>query len=486
MEEQRIICPKCRTEIPLSQALIGPIEERLKREYETCLEDREKEVQRREEEIERSLREMDDNLKRSLEEERAKLKVDMQKEAQELYRLEMTDLQERLKEKECRLREVEQMELDIRKQQREIEERERTLEERVNKRLDEEKKRIKTDIRKETEETLGLELKDLQERLKEREEKLKLARDMELDIRKKQRELEERESSMEIEVQRRIDDQRKSIEEHLMERLQEQYHLKDLEKEKTINDLKEQIEIMKRKAEQGSQQLQGEVLELTIEEDLSRNFPFDDVVEVKKGQRGADVVQTVRTNTGMKCGTIIWETKRAKNWSNDWVPKLKDDMREAKADVAVLCTSALPKEISRFNITGDIVVTSTEYALAIAALLREQVIKLTRERSVSTGQSQKKDLLYTYLTGQEFRQSMEGVVEAFLDMKSDLDKEKASLNRIWSKREKQMVRALSNLGQMYGSMQGIAGSSLPRIDHLEMDQIPERTVNGDDPSLDDY
>jgi hypothetical protein len=291
---------------------------------------------------------------------------------------------------------------------------------------------------------------------------------------------------MELEVQRKMDLQKKAIEEHLMERLQEQHHLKELEKEKTINDLREQIEIMKRKAEQGSQQLQGEVLELTIEEDLARTFPYDDVTEVKKGQRGADVLQTVRTTSGMRCGTIIWETKRAKNWSNDWVQKLKDDMREARADIAVLCTSVLPKEINRFSISGDVVITSIEFALPIAAMLREQVMKIARERSVSSGMSQKKDLLYTYLTGQEFRQSIEGVVEAFLDMKSDLDREKASLNRIWSKREKQMVRALTNLGTMYGSMQGIAGGSLPPIDDLEVELLTESSTNGDEPSLDDY
>jgi hypothetical protein len=345
---------------------------------------------------------------------------------------------------------------------------------------------LKIEIEKITSEKSAREMNDLQEQLMEKEARLRMAEKEELVLRKKQRALEEKEASMEINLQRKLDAKRKEIEMNTMEKLQEQYHLKELEKEKTITDLKDQIEIMKMKAEQGSQQLQGEVLELTLEEDLSRNFPFDEIVEVKKGQRGADVLQKVRTNTGFHSGTIIWETKRAKNWSGDWVPKLKDDMKEAKADVAVLCSTVLPKDVDKFSISGDVVITSTMLAVPVASLLREQVMRISRERNISEGMSGKKDLLYSFLTGPEFRQSVEGMVEAFFEMKTDLDKEKASLGRIWSKREKQMLRALTNLSSLYGSMQGIAGSSLPAIDKLEIDQITEVSGNDDGSTLDEF
>jgi len=329
-------------------------------------------------------------------------------------------------------------------------------------------------------------MSDLQERLKEKEESLAQMREEELSLRKKQRDLEDRERSLQVEMERKMDTERKKIEEKALEGFQEQYKHKDLEREKTINDLKEQIEIMKRKAELGSQQLQGEVLELELEQELSRSFPFDEVLEVKKGVRGADILQKVRTNTGFHCGTILWETKRAKDWSGKWMAKLKDDLKEAKADIAILCTTELPKEIERFSITGDVVVTSTNYALPVATLIREQILRISRERNIMKDYSDKKDLLYTYLTGPQFRQSVEGIVDAFVEMKDDLDRERRSIEKHWSVREKQILRALSNLSSIYGSMQGLAGTSLPPIKNLEIEVIPERSSNGDDPSLDDY
>ena len=165
---------------------------------------------------------------------------------------------------------------------------------------------------------------------------------------------------------------------------------------------------------------------------------------------------------------------------------MKDDLKEAKADIAILCTTELPKEVDRFSISGDVVVTSTIYALPVAALIREQISRISRERSFMKDYSDKKDLLYTYLTGPQFRQSVEGIVDAFVEMKGDLDREKRSIEKHWAVREKQILRALSNLSSIYGSMQGLAGASLPPIKNLEIESIPERSSNGDDPSLDDF
>jgi len=486
MKETTVVCPNCKKEFPLTQTIIGSLEDELRKEYDSCLEEREEELKRKETELDRSMKEFDDNLKVMMEKEKGRMKESIEKETQERFGLEMKDLQAKLDEKECRVQELEEEELKLRKKERELKDREKDMDRQIETMMEAEKQKMKEVLKKEAEESFSLEISDLGERLREKDNAIKQLQDQELQMRKRQRELEDKERDLKIEMERKLDEEKKGIEAKVTEKLQEQHHLKELEKEKTIKDLKDQIEIMKIKAEQGSQQLQGEVLELELEQDLSKNFPFDDVQEVKKGVRGADILQKVRTNTGFHCGTILWETKRAKDWSGKWVAKLKDDLKEAQADIAILCTTELPKEVDKFSISGDVVVTSTTYALPVATLIREQILRISRERNIMKDFSDKKDLLYTYLTGPQFRQSVEGIVDAFVEMKGDLDKERRSLEKHWAVREKQILRALSNLSSIYGSMQGLAGTSLPPIRNLEIDVIPERSSNGDDPSLDDY
>jgi hypothetical protein len=486
MDDQSITCPNCKAEIRLTDALIGPIQEKLRSEYEACLMEREEAVQRKEKDLERSLEEMDASLKKSFEQQKEKIRLEAEKAAKDKLGLEMKDLEEKLKERDCQLKEIEEQELLARKKLRELEEREKNLDKQVELKLQGERERIMKDAAVRTREEVDMELKDLRSRLVEKEEILKKSREEELQLRKKQRELEEKEKEMELEVQRKMDKDRRDLESALRERLQEEHHLKELEKEKTIADLKEQIDIMKIKAEQGSQQLQGEVLELSLEDDLARRFPFDEIREVKKGQRGADVLQTVRTNTGFSCGTIIWETKRAKNWSNEWISKLKEDQREKSADLAVLCSTVLPKDVSNFDVVNGVVVTNTPLALPIASFLRNQLLDTARLKRSSQGRNDKKEMLYSYLTGTEFRQSVEGIAEAFLDMKNELEREKTHAMKSWKKREKQMERALNNLIGMYGSMQGIAGASIPEIKTLEVERIPEKAKNGNGGTLEDF
>ena len=257
------------------------------------------------------------------------------------------------------------------------------------------------------------------------------------------------------------------------------------EKDKTITDLRDQIDLLKRKAEQGSQQLQGEVLELSVEELLSRNFPGDAIEPVPKGVRGADIIQRVHSHDGGYSGTILWELKRTKHWSEDWVDKLRQDQKELKADVAVICTQAMPRDSSDFLLRRNVLIIEHPLTLPVAHILRNQLFEMTRLRRSVEGVGGKMEMLYSYLTGPEFRQNLEGIMEAFVDMKNDLDREKSAMNRIWSKREKQMLRALSSLGNIYGSMQGIAGSSLPGIRNLELEELTDGTVKPD-ASLDEY
>ncbi|MFW3146338.1 MAG: DUF2130 domain-containing protein [Thermoplasmatota archaeon] len=485
MVQKSIICPNCKNEIELTRTLMDSIEEDVRKDLDQCLAEREAELRKKETELDLSIKELDGKLIERLEEEKKKLKGTIEKEAEEKLGLELKDLQERLKEKEYRVRELEEEDLKLRKKERELQDRERDIERKLEEQIEGERLKIREEVEKKAGEKLSIEMRDLQERLKEKEESIEKMRQEELSLRKKQRELEDREKQLQIEMERRMDTERKKIEEKTMESLQEEYRHKDMEREKTINDLREQIEIMKRRAELGSQQLQGEVLELELEEELARSFPFDDIEEVKKGVRGADILQKVRTNTGFHCGTILWETKRAKDWSAKWISKLKDDMKEAKADIAVLCTTELPKEVDKFSLSGDVVVTSTIYALPVAALIRDQVLRISRERSIMKDYSDKKDLLYTYLTGSEFRQSVEGIVDAFVEMKGDLDSEKRALEKHWAVREKQILRALSNLSSIYGSMQGLAGASLPSIRNLEIERIPGR-IRKDGSTLDEF
>ena len=486
MTERSVICPNCKKEFALNQTILGALEEELRKEYDSCMEEREEELKRKEVELDRSMKEFDENLKLKMEEEKNRLKETISREAEEKYGLEMKDLRAKLDEKECRVKELEQEELKLRRRERELQDREKDFDRQFKARIEEEKLNLKEILRKEAEEKLSMEISDLGETLKEKEKTISQFRQQELQMRKRQRELEDREQALTVEMERKLDKEKKEIESRVSERLQEQHHLKELEKEKTIKDLRDQIEIMKIKAEQGSQQLQGEVLELEMEEALVHSFPYDDISEVPKGIRGADIIQKVRTESGRLCGTILWETKRTKNWSDEWIVKLKDDQRELGADLSILCTKSLPRDVKNFDMVKGVVVTTFGLAIPIATILRNQLNEVSRAKRASEGISGKKELLYNYLIGPEFKQNVEGIVESFLDMKKELDKEKAALGRIWAKREKQMLRALTNLTSIYGSMQGIAGVTMPSIDSLEMDRIPERSTNGDDPSLDDY
>jgi len=341
-------------------------------------------------------------------------------------------------------------------------------EEELNSRLLKERRQIEEKARKAIAETQQLEVADLKDRLAEKEEKLKLAEEQELDLRKKQRDLEERTRSMEIDLARRLDQERQRIADKVSEESEERHRLKDAEKEKQMTDMRKQIEDLKRKADQGSQKLQGEVLELDLEEALKREFPFDVIESVAPGVRGADIVQVVKTQSGRECGKILWETKRTKTWNDQWVNKLKGDQRDAKADIAVLVSEALPDGFKQFREINGIWVTDIISAVCLAISLRVVLNQVARERSLQTGKKEKAELVYNYLTGIEFKNRVEAITEAFRSMKDDLDTERRSMERAWSKREKQIQQVLLNISGMHGELAGLAGASLPGIRMLEL------------------
>lgn len=334
--------------------------------------------------------------------------------------------------------------------------------------LDEERKKIVEKVKKEATESLRVELGDMQEQLKEKDDKLKEARQHELDLRKEQRELKDREKQLEIELERRLDKERDEIIKKLSSAFEEKHRLKDKEKDKQLEDMKRQIDDLRQKAEQGSQKLKGQVLEIDFETRLKQEFPFDVIEPIASGIKGADVIQTVKTQSGQICGKILWETKRTRIWSDGWITKLKEDQRDAKAEIAVIVSEVLPKEITLFRQIKGVWISDIPSSLNLAYALRVILIQTARERKVQTGKKEKAELLYDYLTGSEFRNRIEPILESFVSLNEDLDKEKRAMEKIWSKREKQIEKVLLSISGMHGDLEGIAGKALPVVKALEL------------------
>lgn len=344
---------------------------------------------------------------------------------------------------------------------------EKAISQEIAEKLAVERARIEAEARKRLEESFSLRMKDLEEELKQKNEQLEEMRRIELQLRKERRDLEERQKSLELEIVRRLDEEREKIRQEAESRVAEEHRLKDLEKDKRISDLLRDIEELKRRAEQAPIQLRGEVLEIELEDLLKNHFPMDQIEPVSKGKRGADILQRVCNHLGQSCGTIIWEAKRTKNWNEGWIDKLKEDQREAKAEIAVIATTAMPKDVNNFQLIDGVWVSEYSLAPYLAMALRTTLIQVANEKRASIGKHEKMEALYNYLNGPEFKQKVEAIVTAFLSMKNDLETEKAAMNKIWAKREKQIERVITNITRMYGDMQGIIGASLPEIKSLE-------------------
>ena len=244
--------------------------------------------------------------------------------------------------------------------------------------------------------------------------------------------------------------------------------LKVTERDQQIASMQRQIEELKRKAEQGSQQLQGEVLELEVEAMLQLNFPMDNIEPVGKGEFGGDVLQRVFSPSGQACGAILWESKRTKHWSDGWLAKLRGDQRAANAEIAVLVSRALPKGIDNFGQLEGVWITDPRFVVPLVIALRQTLIEVANTRRTQAGQDTKMELVYQYLTGPRFRHRVEAIVEKFSDMRADLDRERKAMTRLWAKREAQIHGVIESTIGMYGDLQGIAGRALQEIEGLEL------------------
>ena len=322
---------------------------------------------------------------------------------------------------------------------------------------------------------LIVELEALKGEAAEKDKALKQAQEAEIQLRKERRELEEKTKALELEVNRRIDEEREKIRQEAAKTVLEEHRLKDAEKDKKLQDALKMNEELRLKLQQGSQQAQGEVLELELEEILANNFPADEIEPVPKGFKGADVLQHVNSSVGRRCGTIVWESKRTKNWSEGWLEKLRDDQRTAKADVAVLVTEVLPKDFGAFGLREGVWVTNTASLLGLATALRHTLIQVSTTKLAVAGKNEKIEVLFGYLTGPEFRQRVEAIIESFKAMKDDLEEEKRVSQKRWAKREKQIGRVIDNTAGMYGDLQGLIGTSMQSIPSLEAGDVEDLT-----------
>lgn len=337
--------------------------------------------------------------------------------------------------------------------------------------MEEEKKRLQQsleeNIRKNIAADFENKLKMLEQNNKDNEEKLKQARQQQLDFLRKEQELINKEAELELSVQKKLQEEREKLSIEIRKLEEQRNAAKETEFQLRLKEMEEKLEAqrklaeeMRRKAEQGSMQSQGEVQELLLEEMLRTAFPFDLIAEVGKGVRGADCIQTVRNSFGQECGKIIFESKRTKDFSNDWIEKLKADMRSQGADVAVIITQALPKDMTSFGEKEGVWICSFAEAKAVVHMLRDAVIKIFNASKSQENKGDKMHLLYGYLTSREFAEQWQAIREGFMSMKLSIQKERDAMEKLWKQREKQLEKVLLNAAHVRGSIEGISGTDV--------------------------
>lgn len=322
-------------------------------------------------------------------------------------------------------------------------------------------------------EKLQSEMKAKEEEIGEQKKKLEELEKHELDLRREKRLLEEEKRKLNLEVERRIDEMRKKVVDDIVKEKDEENRLKFLEKEKQMEQMRRQIEDLKRKSEQGSMQVQGDALETDLKMILKTNFPLDSINDVPTGITGADLVQVVNATIGAQAGTILWESKNTKEFSNAWINKLKDDGIKAKADVCVLVTKIMPLGMNVFGELKGVFVVEWKYVVALTTILRSNIISLANMKRSLDGSGKKMEYLYQYLISPEFKGKIENIINAFTSLKTELDREKRAMSSIWSRREKEIDRVLNSTSSLYGDLQGATGNALPKIEKLELPEGDE-------------
>lgn len=411
--EPTITCPSCRTDIKLNESLAGPLIAATREEYERRIAQTNAAIAIREEELERQRHEV------------AEAKEGVERVVAEKVRVERAHI------------------------------------------VADEARKAKLLLSADLEER-DRKVAELEETLKARDDKLVQAQKQQAEFLTKQRALEDERREMALTIERKVQEGLDAVRTKARSDAEDGLKMKIVEKEEQIAGMQRQIEDLKRRAEQGSQQLQGEALELELEGLISSRFPVDVIEPVAKGEFGGDILQRVVGPAGQPCGAILWESKRTKNWSQGWLAKLRTDQRAAKADIALLITEALPAGVETFDLVDGVYVAHPKCAIPIAVMLRQSLIELSNLRLVQVGQASKMELVYGYLTGPRFRQRIEAIVEKFADMQDDLARERKATIRLWAKREAQIQGVIESTVGMYGDLQGIAGKVMQEIESLEV------------------
>jgi hypothetical protein len=428
MTDQTINCPKCQTSIPLSQALSEQITHQLEEKYAKAYQSKADEL------------------------------------AQEVARVEKQKLQ--------LLEEQKRREETLATKQKELQaataSQEHIVAEQVKKQLEGEKVKLWQTAQAKAQEKVDTELKDLQEQFKEKAQKLEQAQKNELELRKQTRELEEQKKNLDLELERKLDEERKKIAADVRKTEEEQFRLKLLEKDKQVEIMQKTIEDLRRQSQQGSMQIQGDVQENDIKTLLSTTFFTDTITDVPTGIKGGDLIHQVTTQLGQKAGIILWESKNTKAWSNDWVTKLKQDQGVAGADICMLVTRVLPEGITGFGILSGVWVLDPAYIIPLTTTLRIHLLELAKLKNSLVGRDQKMEYLYQYLCGTQFKNKIESIVMAFSELQKDLATEKRAMERMWRKRGQEIERVIENTAGLYGDLQGMVGAGLPSIQALEL------------------
>lgn len=414
----KITCPECNAEFPLDETLAGPMIAQIKAEAD------------------QRVKQAEDGLKN-------KEQLANQKEA------------------------------DLATKERLLAEREASIQTQVNQKVAAERLKIAEEERKSAEELLAPQLQRERQAKQELQTKLTEAQNAELALRKEKDAIEQRAKELDLEVARKVDADRKTIQEQAAKDSEEKNRLKFAEYQKTIDDMREKLAEAERKATQGSQQLQGDVLELDFEAALRQAFPQDLIEPVKAGVRGGDVLQRILGNMGRPVGTILWETKRAQNWSGNWCAKAKQDASEAKAEVAVIVSDIVPGGIGDFGEHEGVWIVRPAFAIPLSAVVRRGVIETAEARQGAIGKETKMERLYAYMIGPEFRAMLMGIAEPFREMHEELQSEKRSTLTRWKRQEKRIDRVLASVAGLQGDLQGIAGSEIQALPAFEPDYESE-------------
>jgi hypothetical protein len=458
-----IICPNCKTEISIEDALYAQLESQFNKDIQAKREQYKKaqlELQQKAEALKKEQEQFEDKLQDALtlrmKAKEQDLRESIQKEVMQIKEQEEALLKAELDKKNKQLLSVQQ-----------------EAEQKLQEALKQSKKEQQAQIKAQLEQESALKVKELEDALQIKSAQIQELEASKAEITKLKMEMAEAEAKAKSEAQIEFYQKLAEEKQKAIQEVNSQNELKLKEADEKMRQLQEQLQIAQRKAEQGSMQTQGEVQELAIEEYLSSKFPLDTIEEIKKGQRGADCMQIVNTPEFANCGKIYYESKRTKEFQKSWIEKFKADMREKGADVGVLITAVLPKELERMGFYDGIWVCTYDEFKGSVALIRNSLIQVSLAKLSQEGKSDKMTLLYNYLTSNEFAMQVEAIVEGFTTMQSDLQKEKNAMARMWKQREKQLEKVLDNTIGMYGSIKGIAGNAIGNVKALELEYISD-------------